>query len=81
MKFLLRCVMCVMCVCVLSVVGVILHQVWSVSHQGDEIGEDQLDLHLHLVSGVRRWTDVLVVAFEQVPNQLRLFITTHCTKQ
>lgn len=49
--------------------------------QRDEVGEGQLDLDLHLVYRVDHGSNVLVVVFEQVPDQLGLLIPLHCTKR
>lgn len=50
------------------------------SHQGDEISEGQLDLNLQRVFRMNHWADILVVATEQVADQLGLLITLHCMK-
>lgn len=39
------------------------------SHQGDEVGEGQLELHLSDVVVLLCGTDVLVVAFHQIPQE------------
>lgn len=40
------------------------------THQGDEVREGQLDLNLHLVLWMDRRPNILVVGFEQIPDQL-----------
>lgn len=40
------------------------------THQGDEVSEGQLDLNLHLIFWTNHGPNILVVAFEQIPDQL-----------
>lgn len=40
------------------------------SHQGDKVSEGQLDLNFHFVFRMNHRTNILVVVFEQVANQL-----------
>lgn len=40
------------------------------THQGDEVSEGQLDLNLHLVLWMDHRPNILVVGFEQMPDQL-----------
>lgn len=40
------------------------------THQGDEVSEGQLDLNLHLVLWMDHGANILVVGFEQIPDQL-----------
>lgn len=47
------------------------------SHQGDEVSEGQLDLNRELVVRMNHRANILVVAFEQVADELRLLITLH----
>lgn len=39
------------------------------THQGDEVSEGQLDLNLHLVFWMNHGANILVVVFEQIPDQ------------
>lgn len=58
----------------------LLQQVGS-AYQRDKVSERQLDLDLHLVFGMNCRPNILVVAFEQVTDQLCLLITLHCVKK
>lgn len=51
------------------------------THQGDEVSQGQLDLNLHLVLWMNHGPNILVVAFEQIPNQLRLLIAVDWIKK
>lgn len=51
------------------------------SHQRDKISEGQLDLNLHLVFRTNHRANILVVACEQVFDQMRLLVTPHCMKK
>lgn len=50
------------------------------THQGDEVREGQLDLNLHLVLWMDHRPNILVVGFEQIPDQLWLLITVDYRK-
>lgn len=50
------------------------------THQGDEVSEGQLDLNLHLVLWMDHGSNILVVGFEQIPDQLWLLITVNYMK-
>lgn len=50
-------------------------------YQGDEIGEREFDLNLHLVIWVLRWPYVLAVVLKQIRYELSLFISTDWRKK
>lgn len=51
------------------------------TYQRDKVSEGQLDLNLHLVLRMSHRANILVVAFEQMTDQLRLLVALHCTEK
>lgn len=51
------------------------------TYQRDKVSEGQLDLNLHLVLRMGHRANILVVAFEQITDQLRFLVALHCTEK